>query len=137
MTQRLPAIATGFLLTGLVAVGASAQATHVVKLRADTEAGEYRVEPRVIVAHPSDVVVFQALSGLPHNITFEASGLSPQAHAALNAALPRRSADLSSPLLTEEGTEYRMVVPAVPPGTYKFYCLPHRAYDERGELKVE
>jgi plastocyanin len=135
--QRLSAIATAFLLTGLSAAGASAQATHVVKLRADTAAGEYRVEPSVIVAHPKDIIVFQAVSGLPHNITFDEKGLSPQAHSALNAALPRRSADLSSPLLTAEGTEYRMVVPAIPPGTYKFFCLPHRAYDERGELKVE
>jgi plastocyanin len=24
----------------------------------------------------------------------------------------------------------------VPNGTYRFYCLPHRAYDMRGELTV-
>ena len=25
-----------------------------------------------------------------------------------------------------------MVVPALPPGSYEFFCLPHRAYDMRG-----
>jgi plastocyanin len=30
-----------------------------------------------------------------------------------------------------------MVVPQVPPGTYPFFCLPHRAYDMRGELRIE
>ena len=30
-----------------------------------------------------------------------------------------------------------MIVPQVPAGTYQFYCLPHRAYDMRGELTIE
>jgi plastocyanin len=115
----------------------AAQATHVVKFRADTAAGEYRFEPAVVVVHPHDVVVFQLVNGAPHNITFESADLSPQAHDALNAALPRRSADLTSPLLTAPGAEYRVVVPSIPPGRYRYFCLPHRAYDERGELRVE
>jgi plastocyanin len=48
----------------------------------------------------------------------------------------RRVGDLSSPLLTTEGAEYRIVVPALPPGRYAFFCLPHRAYDERGQLII-
>ena len=132
---RAVAIALALLLssTGL----ASAQATHLVKFQADTAAGEYRFEPAIIVAHPRDVIVFRVVNGAPHNITFESEGLSPQAHSALNAALPRRSADLTSPLLTAPGAEYRVVVPAIPAGRYPFFCLPHRAYDERGELRVE
>jgi plastocyanin len=115
----------------------AAQATHIVKFHADTAAGEYRFEPAVVVAHPHDVLVFQLVNGAPHNVTFESADLSPQAHDALNAALPRRSADLTSPLLTAPGAEYRVVVPSIPPGRYRFFCLPHRAYDERGELRVE
>jgi plastocyanin len=115
----------------------TAQTTHVVKFHADTAAREYRFEPPVVVAHPHDVLVFQVVNGAPHNITFESADLSPQAHDALNAALPRRSADLTSPLLTASGTEYRVVVPSIPAGRYRFFCLPHRAYDERGELRVE
>lgn len=135
--QRLPALAIGVSLTVCFAGSAAAQATYVVKLAADTAAKEYTIEPAILVVHPKDVVVFQVVSGAPHNITFEGAELSPQARAALNAALPRRSGDLSSPLLTAPGMEYRMVVPAIPAGSYKFYCLPHRAYDERGVLKVE
>ena len=134
MTPRMAVIAA-LLLTCLTGA-ASAQKTHLVKLSADSSAGEYRVEPAVIVVQPKDVIVFRAVSGLPHSIVFDAAGLSPQAHSALNDALPRRSADLTSPLLTEEGAEYRIVVPALPSGTYRFYCLPHRAYDERGELRI-
>ena len=53
----------------------------------------------------------------------------------LNEAMPRRAGDLSSPLLTD-GTEYRVVVPALTSGTYQFFCLPHKAYDMRGEVSV-
>ncbi len=95
----------------------AAQATHLVKFQADTAAKEYTFEPAVVVAHPHDVLVFKLVNGAPHNITFEAADLSPQAHDALNAALPRRSADLTSPLLTAPGAEYRVVVPSIPPGT--------------------
>jgi plastocyanin len=56
---------------------------------------------------------------------------------AFNSAMPDRSGDLSSPLLTAAGKEYRMVVPQVPEGTYPFYCLPHRAYDMRGAITVQ
>jgi plastocyanin len=70
-------------------------------------------------------------------VVFEGAGLSPQARGALNAALLRRAGDLSSPLLTRTGTEYRLVVPSLSPGSYPFYCLPHRAYDMRGELQVQ
>jgi plastocyanin len=133
--SRASAIALALVLTG--AHSSAAQSTHLVKFQADTAAGEYRFEPEVVIAHPHDVIVFQLVNGAPHNITFESADLSPQAHDALNAALPRRSADLTSPLLTAPGAEYRVVVPSIPPGRYRFFCLPHRAYDERGELRVE
>jgi plastocyanin len=136
--MKLPSIpaTVGFLLIWVPGFTA-AQTTHLVKFHADTARGEYRFEPAVVIAHASDVLVFTVVNGAPHNLTFEGAGLSPQAHAALNAALPRRSADLASPLLTAPGTEYKMVVPAIPAGRYRFFCLPHSAYDERGELQVE
>jgi plastocyanin len=115
----------------------SAQATHLIKLQAEAGEEAYRVVPQRIVAHVNDVLVFRVVSGEPHSITFEAEGLSPQAHDALNQALKRRSADLTSPLLTAPGAEYRMEIPAIPKGRYRFFCLPHRAYDERGVLVIE
>jgi plastocyanin len=134
--QRLLCLAASLLVAGSFARPAVAQKTHVISFRADTVAKDYRIQPGVTVVHANDVVVFKVTGGAPHNITFEASGLSPQARAALNEALPRRAGDLTGPLLTA-GAEYRLVVPALPAGSYRFYCLPHRAYDERGELRVE
>jgi plastocyanin len=50
--------------------------------------------------------------------------------------MSRRTGDLSSPMLTTEGAVYRMVVPQLAPGIYVIYCLPHRAYDERAQIRV-
>jgi plastocyanin len=116
---------------------ARAQATHVIRLIANAKNDVYRFEPSNIVASPNDVLEFHVVSGAPHSVVFEGQGLSPGVRGAFNTAMPSRSGDLSSPLLTATGTDYRMVVPQVPGGTYAFYCLPHRAYDMRGTLTIK
>jgi plastocyanin len=124
-----------FLLTA-GANSAEAQRKRVVRLEAVPEKDSYRFTPARITARPGDVLVFQTVSGAPHSIVFEGADLSEATHEAMNGAMGRRTGDLSSPLLTSNGAEYRVVVPRVAPGTYHFYCLPHRAYDMRGELQV-
>lgn len=114
---------------------ASAQEVHEVRMVSDGK-GEFRFVPASVTARRGDVLLFKAVSGAPHSVVFEGKDLPAQDHQKINAAMPRRSGDLSSPLLTED-TEYRMVVPALSSGTYKFFCLPHRAYDMRGELTVK
>jgi len=113
-----------------------ARTSHLVRLVADSAERSYRFEPATVSARPNDVVIFRVESGSAHSVVFEGSGLAPQVRAALNRALPGRVGDLRGPLLIGEGTEYRVIVPAIPKGNYAFFCLPHRAYDMRGELKV-
>jgi plastocyanin len=115
---------------------AVAQTTHVIRLEAEPEQELHRFVPARVTAKPGDVLRFRVTSGAPHNIAFEAQGLPAQAHEALNAAMPSRSGDLSGPVLTANGAEYRMTVPAIPPGRYVFFSLPHRAYEMTGELIV-
>jgi plastocyanin len=122
-----------FLFCSTVAV---AQRVHEIRLDANPGKEIYRFSPAQVTARAGDVLLFKVASGSPHSIIFEGAGLSETAHAALNGAMSRRSADLSSPLLTADGTEYRMVVPQIAPGTYSFFCLPHRAYDMRGQLRI-
>jgi plastocyanin len=124
-------------LTLLWSSSAAAQVTHVVRMVANAARDEYRFEPAVVEAHPNDVIVFQVAAGGPHSVVFEGEGLSAGVRGAFNTAMPNRSGDLSSPLLTAPGAQYRMVVPQVPAGKYPFYCLPHRAYDMRGELTIQ
>ena len=115
---------------------ATAQRVHEIRLEANPEKEIYRFSPSRVMARPGDVLLFRAVSGSPHSIVFEGDRLSGPAREALNGAMSRRTADLSSPLLTPDGAEYRMVVPSLPPGRYEFFCLPHRAYDMRGVLQI-
>ena len=129
------------MMTVLVAGGAlaapraNAQQVHEIQMAADDEGG-FGFTPSTVSAKRGDVLLFKAASGSPHSVVFEGKELSPAARQALNGAMPRRAGDLSSPLL-KEGAEYRVVVPALPAGSYKFFCLPHRAYDMRGVLTVQ
>jgi len=136
MSRLLRRIALGMSISLLATTPVAAQATHVVRLIADAAKDDYRFEPSSLTVRPNDVIVFRAASGAPHSIVFEAEGLSAGVRGAFNSAMPDRSGDLSSPLLTASGKEYRIVVPQVPEGTYPFYCLPHRAYDMRGAITV-
>ncbi len=119
-----------------VTATAEAQKVHEIRLEANPEKEIFRFSPAQVSARPGDVILFRAASGTPHSVVFESAGLSGPVREALNGALSRRSGDLSSPLLTPDGAEYRMVVPALPAGRYSFFCLPHRAYDMRGTLQI-
>jgi plastocyanin len=115
---------------------ASAQKVHQIRVEADAGKEVYRFSPARVTAKPGDVLLFKAVTGTPHSIVFESPKLTSSAREALNGAMSRRSGDLSSPLLAPDGAEYRITVPALPAGTYEFFCLPHRAYDERGVLRI-
>jgi plastocyanin len=127
------------VLAGLLALGATpaaAQEVHEIRMVADGK-GEFRFVPASVSARRGDVLLFKAVRGAPHSVVFESKELTAAAREKLNAALPRRAGDLSSPLLTD-GSEYRVVVPVgLAAGTYRFFCLPHRAYDMRGEVTVK
>jgi plastocyanin len=119
-----------------LASAAQAQRVHEIRLEANPAKETFRFSPALITARPGDVLLFKAGPGVPHSIAFESGGLTEEAHEALNGAMGRRTGDLSSPLLTTEGAVYRIVVPQIDPGIYVLYCLPHRAYDERAQLRV-
>jgi plastocyanin len=133
LRRWLAAAAIGAALPGV----AHAQAVHVIRLEVDADHDIHRFVPARITARPGDVLRFRVASGAPHSIQFERAGLSEAAHAALNAALPGRVADLTGPVLERDAMEYRITLPALPPGRYVFVSLPHRAYDMRGELIVQ
>ena len=115
---------------------AVAQKTHVIRMDGNAEREEYTFSPATVTAKAGDILVYRVAGGGNHGITF-ASSMPAAARTALNAAMPRRVGDQSGPLLSRGG-EYRITVPAgLPAGRYRFYCLPHRAYDEVGFLVVE
>jgi plastocyanin len=136
MRKGISIASVAVALTVAVTAPAQAQRVHEIRLEADAGKDTYRFVPANISARAGDVLLFRTVSGSPHSIVFEAGGLSGPAHEALNGTMARRAGDLSSPLLSPDGAEYRIVVPGVEPGEYQFFCLPHRAYDMRGTLRV-
>jgi plastocyanin len=96
----------------------------------------YRYVPAEIVVRPGDRIRFRVASGQTHGVAFEDAGMSAATRAAWNAALPARAADLASPVLMPGDAPYQIVVPDVPPGRYRFYCLSHRAYNMEGVVRV-
>lgn len=129
-------LGSSLALLGALYSPLQAQRVHEIRLETNPARELYRFVPAQITARPGDVLLFKTVSGTPHSIVFEAAGISGPAREALNGAMNRRAGDLSSPLLTANGAEYRIVVPALSPGRYPFFCLPHRAYDMRGVLVV-
>ena len=115
---------------------ASAQELREIRLVADPDAESYRYEPASIAVKAGDVLLFRVVSGAPHNIAFEPGAMNEATRQAWSDALPHRTAELSGPLLVRTGMTYRVVVPTVPAGTYRYFCLTHRAYDERGEIVI-
>jgi plastocyanin len=136
MRHSLAVTSTALLVLASMTSAAQAQRVHEIRLEANAERDVYRFVPARVNARAGDVLLFRTVSGTPHSIVFEAGGLSAPAREALNGAMSRRPGDLSSPLLSPDGAEYRIVVPALNPGRYQFFCLPHRAYDMRGTLQV-
>ena len=137
MRHMVRTVLVGMGVLGVAGSDAVAQASHEIRMEANEQRHEYAFVPAEVTARPGDVLVFRSVSGGPHSVVFEAGGLPAAAHEALNGAMPRRSADLSSPLLTGNGAEYRITIPDLPRGTYRFFCLPHRAYDMRGQLTIK
>ena len=136
-TQRwIASVVTIVCLTIASGTRASAQELREIRLVADPDAESYRFEPASIEVKAGDVLLFRVVSGAPHNIALEPGGMVEATRQAWNNALPGRTAELSGPLLVRTGMTYRVVVPAVPAGTYRFFCLSHRAYDERGEIVI-
>lgn len=128
------ALAMGLVLS--IAPPLAAQKVHQINIDGDRAKGRYRFDPAKVTVAPGDIVRFVAGGGAPHSVVFDSAGLSPAETNALNAAIPRRMSLLSGPLLTDEGQGFQIQVPQLPPGSYRFYCLPHRAYRSEGLLVV-
>jgi len=134
MLSSIRSTAVAAVLFAAAGAPAAAQEVHEIRMVSSAK-GEFRFEPASVQVRRGDVLLFRAVRGAPHSIVFDGRDVSAADRGRLNEAMPRRAGDLSSPLLTE-GAEYRVVVPALTAGSYRFFCLPHKAYDMKGEVTV-
>ena len=111
--------------------------------RKDVRLENNRFSPSLITARVGDTLAFVNGRGGPHNVQFSDDSLSDAAHRLIDAAMPERpkqtwsrEVPLAGPLLVLDGDTYKVVVPALPPGRYRFFCTPHVNGGMRGELVV-
>ncbi len=117
------------------AAPAPAQQVHRVLLR-HPEAETFTFAPSRVTLRAGEVVEFAVESGGPYVVGFEADDLGPSDRARLQAAIPDASGPLRGPVLAGPGASFRLLLPALPAGRYRFAAVTHAAYRMQGELHV-
>jgi plastocyanin len=132
----MKALITLSIAVGVIALGRPAD-------RKDIQLDNNRFAPSIISARAGDTLAFVNGRGGPHNVQFADDSISDEVHRLIDGAMPERprvawSRDviLAGPLLVLNGDTYKVVVPALPPGRYRFFCTPHVGGGMRGELVV-
>jgi plastocyanin len=102
--------------------------THVIQMLGGDAAG-FRFSQREIRIKAGDGIRFEAVSGMPHNVAFDATQFAsmPAAKAALVANMPEQMSELTGKFLNSPGETYTISFANVPPGKYEANCTPHIA----------
>ena len=123
------------LLALAAAAPAHTQQVHQIKLL-QASGDHFRFEPNRIDARPGEVLDFVVESGGPYVVGFEAQDLSNAGRGLLNNAIPERSGSLRGPVLSGPGSRFRVVLPGLPKGSYRFASITHLAYRMGGVLVI-
>jgi plastocyanin len=114
-----------------------AQQTQVVRMIRSSDGTLFRFVPGRLTVKPGDVLEFRAEGGAPFRVAFEPADLDPRGRSLIAAALSHPRGELRGPVLPDSGSRFRMTVPALSPGTYRFFSLTHVAYRMAGLLLVQ
>jgi plastocyanin len=126
------------LLACLVWAGPlAAQRTQVIRLTQSPDGTLFRFSPGRVTVKPGDLVEFRAERGAPFEVAFEPADLDPKGRSLIAGALSRPPGELRGPVLADSGSRFRLMVPSLAPGTYRFFCLVHLSYRMGGILVVE
>lgn len=113
--------------------------THEVNMVGDAKG--FRFEPATITIKAGDGIKFENKGGGPHNIVFDAATVPADVKSQLNAnfgADKDANADLSSKLTgVAAGDAITISFANVKPGTYSFFCLPHKMMGMTAKITVE
>ncbi|MBD1839714.1 plastocyanin [Coleofasciculus sp. FACHB-64] len=124
-------ICTILLVVSSFVLSASPASAETYTIKMGTDAGMLKFEPAKLTIKPGDTVKFVNNKLAPHNAVFDDKGV-PNGDKAL-------AKDLShTKLLNSPGESYETTFPAdTPPGTYTYYCQPHRGAGMVGKITVE
>ncbi|MEO6877221.1 MAG: plastocyanin/azurin family copper-binding protein [Gemmatimonadaceae bacterium] len=110
-------------------------ATHEVKMIGDDKG--YRFEPANLTIKSGDAVNFVMVSGGPHEISFDPTTVPADSKAQLDANMPQKLSELSSPMMMNPNESYTISFAGVKPGAYPYHCTPHLAMGMKGVITVE
>jgi plastocyanin len=127
--------AAGGAAGGAAAAQAPTGQTHTVRMIGD--GSTYKFDPASITIKRGDAVKWVMVSGGPHNVAFQDTGIPAGASAQLSANMPNQQAPLSSPMLMQPNEEYTVSFAGVPAGTYNYICTPHQAMNMKGTVTVQ
>ena len=113
--------------------------THEVKMIGDTKG--FRFEPASITIKAGDGIKFTNMGGGPHNVAFDATSVPAEVKSQLNAnfgADKDPQTDLSSKLTgVAAGDAITISFANIAPGTYNFFCQPHKMMGMTGKITVQ
>ncbi|NES94379.1 MAG: plastocyanin [Desertifilum sp. SIO1I2] len=124
------AIAFSLVLGALSAITQPALADTVeVKMGADN--GLLKFVPETVTIKPGDTVKWNMNKLAPHNVVFDSTGI-PSGDKSVAKGLSHEN------LLFSPGESFETTFPAdAAPGTYTYYCQPHRGAGMVGKVVVE
>jgi plastocyanin len=113
--------------------------THEVKMIGDAKG--FRFEPANITVKAGDGIKFENEGGGPHNVSFDAATVPADVKSQLNAnfgADKDPNGDLASKLTgVAAGDAITVSFANIKPGTYSFFCLPHKMMGMTGKVTVQ
>jgi plastocyanin len=130
-----PAAAPATPAAGALAPMPATGATHDVKMIGDDKG--YRFEPATLTIKAGDAVNFIMVSGGPHEISFDPTTIPADSKAQLDANMPQKMSELSSPMMMNPNEAYSISFAGIKPGVYPFHCTPHLAMNMKGVITVE
>jgi plastocyanin len=97
----------------------------------------YRFAPGYVTVNAGDGVQFLMISGVPHNVAFDAAFIPKGSRNQLVANLSLLGGrDLASPVVTTVDSSFVVSTTGLPPGEYLFYCGPHQSLNMHGVITV-
>jgi plastocyanin len=112
---------------------------HTVNMIQDAQG--YRFNPANLTIKAGDGVKFIAVSGFPHNVVIDATGLTPTVKAQLDAnfevAGKQEGMELTSKMFVAANEGITISFANVPAGTYNINCTPHLAMNMKGVITVQ
>lgn len=96
-----------------------------------------RFVPAELTIKKGDGVRWTLVDGAPHNVAFWSDSIPSGAASVLSANMPQQMGELMGAVMTNPSQTYTVSFAGLPPGIYKYYCVPHLSLGMKGSIIVQ